>query len=100
MNGEGWELGGSVSYFVNGAQRERSSYSLYLMWRPQLAFPFIKAGPLRATGEGPGSRRCAVLKFSWGHPGRGWWGGGKGSGLNSWMNSSLSFRLFKKLYLE
>lgn len=67
MNGEGWELGGSVSCFVNGAQREGSSYSLYLMWRPRLALPFIKPGPLRAAGEGPRSRRCAALKFSWGH---------------------------------
>ena len=53
MNGEGWELGGSVSCFVNGAQREGSSYSLYLMWRPRLALPFIKLGPLCAAGEGP-----------------------------------------------
>lgn len=67
MNGEVWELGGSVSCFVNGAQREGSSYSLYLMLRPRLALPFIKKGPLRAAGEGPRSDRCAVLKFSWGH---------------------------------
>lgn len=60
MNGEGWELGGSVSCFVNGAQREGSSYSLYLLRRPRLALPFIKPGPLRAAGEGPRSRRCAA----------------------------------------
>lgn len=60
MNGEGWELGGSVSCFVNGAQREGSSYSLYLLRRPRLALPFIKLGPLRAAGEGPRSRRCAA----------------------------------------
>lgn len=79
MNGEGWELGGSVSCFVNGAQREGSSYRLYLMWLPRLALPFIKPGPLCAAGEGPGSLRCAVLKFSWGHrEGRG--GGGRAAG--------------------
>lgn len=87
MNGEGWELGGSVSCFLNGAQREGSSYSLYLMWRPRFALPFIKPGPLCAAGEGPRSSRCAALKFSWGHGEVG--GGHKGSGLNSWMNSSL-----------
>ena len=57
MNGEGWELGGSVSCFVNGAQCEGSSYSLYLMWRLRLALSFIKPGSLRAAGEGPRSRR-------------------------------------------
>lgn len=83
MNGESWELGGSVSCFLNGAQREGSSYSLYLMWRPRLARPFIKPGPLCAAGEEP---RRGVKVFL-GAPGEG--GGHKGSGLNSWMNSRL-----------
>lgn len=59
MNGEGWELGGSVSCFVNGAQREGSSYSLYLMWRPGLALPFIKQA--RCALRGRGLDRAAAL---------------------------------------
>jgi hypothetical protein len=38
--------------------------------------PIHKTRLAARHGEGPRSGRCAQLKFSWGHPGFGGWGGG------------------------
>lgn len=64
--------------------------------------PIHKTTLTARHGEGPRFGRCAQLKFSWGHPGFGGWGGATTTAQRKWFKlqdeSKPPLQAFKRYF--